>query len=282
MARHSSQRLTTALIALSLVGMGFIALEGCSQPRKPSVQPLQAVAISSEGEADYARAALANVDLGLGYLAEGQMARAKQKLTHALSLAPNLPEPQLAMAFFLEQVGDYSEAEKAHKKAIQLGRKTASVGAVYNNYGAFLYRRGRLQEADHAFQQALQDKQYSHTAEVYENAGRCAVQANNFPAAEQYFSKAIQEDPKRSTALLELAGLKLKNQQPEVAKTLLLQYQGLAQPTARSTWLALQVFQALKEEALVAKHALLLQNSFGDSPEYQQYLNALLGRTGQS
>ena len=51
-------------------------------------------------------AAKTNVELGLEYLSQGQVARAKSKLIHAAKLSPNLPEAHSALAYFYERAGD--------------------------------------------------------------------------------------------------------------------------------------------------------------------------------
>jgi len=161
-------------------------------------------------EAHKHKAALVNVELGLGYLAEGDRIRAKTKLINALKLAPLLAETHSSMAYFLEVVGDTKEAELEHRKAIKLRSETGE-GAMYNNYGAFLCRAERFKEADKVFQTALKDKSYSRSAEVYENAGLCALKASLPEKAVKYLQIALRQDPHREKAKMALANLKLEN-----------------------------------------------------------------------
>lgn len=224
---------------------------------------------------DYQKAALINVELGLGYLAQGQVARAKTKLNHALKLAPKLSEAHSAMAYFLEMVGDHATAETEHKKAVSYSN---GKGAVYNNYGAFLCRRSRYKEADQSFQYAVQDKEYVRTAEVFENAGICALKWPDQEAAQlkaaEYLTTAIRRDPHRTSAVLELAALNVKQGKTEEAKDLLSQYKSIAEPNARSLWLGIQVASAQNDQNSLTTQAQLLKNLFSDSPEYQQYLTS--------
>lgn len=147
--------------------------------------------------------ALLNVELGLGYLEQGQRARAKTKLTQALAFCPNLPETKGAMAYFRELVGDHIEADQLYREAIQIA---TNKGAVYNNYGAYLCRQTRYPEADSAFLEALKDKNYARTAEVYENAGLCVLKSSSTgdtqlqKKAEDYFKQALLHDPGRGAA----------------------------------------------------------------------------------
>jgi type IV pilus assembly protein PilF len=229
----------------------------------------------SEMSPDYQKAALTNVELGLGYLSQGQVVRAKTKLTHALKLAPNISETHSAVAYFKEMVGDYKDAEREHKKAISL---SSGKGAVYNNYGAFLCRRARYKEADQAFQYAVQDKDYVRTADVYENAGLCALKWPDKEASEnkaiEYLTTAIHRDPNRPSALLELTALNLKQDKPSQAKALLTRYKMIAAPNARSVWLAIQVARSLQDIESLSSEVSMLKNLFKESPEYQLYLKS--------
>lgn len=220
---------------------------------------------------EYRKAALTNVELGLGYLSQGQVVRAKSKLTQAIKLAPEIPETHSAMSYFLEMTGEYREAEKQHRKALRL---SDSKGAVYNNYGAFLCRRGRFKEADRAFNEALEDKEYSRTAEVYENAGLCAVRAATVDKARHYLSTAVRRDPHRASAMLELADLDVREAKFTDARQLLDRYRHISEPTARSLWLGIQTSRALGDSNRMASEALLLKSLFESSPEYQWYLDS--------
>lgn len=263
---------------LLLIGVGLLSLLGCTKSALKTSGATEAELVSATDKAsidptlapDYSKAALANVELGLGYLTQGQVARAKTKLTRALKLGPHLPETHSAMAYFLEMVGEYKDSEREHKKAVALSGK----GAVYNNYGAFLCRQNRFKEADQAFQNALHDKEYARTAEVFENAGICALKAQNQDKASEYLAIAIRRDPNRATALLELSALELKQGKLREAQNLLNRYKAIAKPSPRSLWLGISVARALRDENNAASQALLLKNLFEDSAEYQLYLNS--------
>lgn len=267
---------------VGILGVCMIIMTGCqTSDRKshPNSSPKVAVVERNEGEQialEHHKAALVNVELGLRYLSQGEVARAKTKLTHALHLDPKATETHSAMAYFLERVGDHKDAEKEHKKAVKYGKEG---GAVYNNYGAFLCRQGRVKEADVAFKKALADKNYPRTAEVYENAGICALQATECEKAENYFMNAIRQDPKRTNALLELTALNLKQNKLDAAKLLLSQYKQIAEPSAKSLWLGIQLSHKLKDQNGVASNAQSLKNLFEDSPEYQQYLTSEINKS---
>lgn len=79
---------------------------------------LQACAHDEESEKlsskkhDLSKAALYNVQLGLGYLKQGDRPRAKNKLLVALEQEPKSPDVNSALAYYFEQTKDLEEAEK--------------------------------------------------------------------------------------------------------------------------------------------------------------------------
>jgi len=149
-----------------------------------------------------------NVQLGLGYLNQGNIPRAKRKLLLALEQAPNSPDANAAMAYFMEKTGTPEIAKTYYKKAMSAapGR-----GTQLNNYGTFLCRQGSYAEAEVYFLKAVDDPQYEHTAGAYENAGLCALAIPNVKKAEQFFSKALKHDPSRKQSLAELVQLEMKD-----------------------------------------------------------------------
>jgi type IV pilus assembly protein PilF len=177
-----------------------LACSSCAKLSEPQVAD---TVIGKERNARE-KAAIINAELGLGYLAQGETARAKAKLIYALKLAPRIPETHSAMAYFSEKVSDTKEAELQHKMAIQLA---SSKGAIYNNYGAFLCRQNRYLEAEQAFQLALQDKEYPRTAEIYENAGLCALKSGHHTKAAHYFALSAKRDPNRVSPKVEAESL---------------------------------------------------------------------------
>lgn len=231
---------------------------------KNSIQPTEVVR-----KADFYKAALLNIEMGQSYLMQGQVSRAKQKFVHALELKPKLPEAHSAIGYFYETVGDFEEAETHHTQAIRYG---GDKGRYYNNYGTFLCRQRRFKEADRAFNNALKDKQYIKTAEVYENAGLCSLQQPDIDKAYVYLKTAIRNDPHRSLAILELANIELNRQNLTVALYYLQLFKQTSQPTAKSLWLSIQIYKQLGKRDELASAALQLKSLYSDTKEYSEFL----------
>lgn len=242
------------LLVIGLTALALIACNKQDQADKP----------------DFRKAAQLNVEMGEAYLAQGQIARAKQKFIHALELQPKLPEAHSSFGYFYESVGDVEEAENHYQRAISFGNGN---GKFYNNYGTFLCRQGRYDEADKAFKNALRDKKYIKTAEVYENAGVNMVKKKDLKKAREYLETALKRDPYRANVILELARLELESKNYLLAKSYLENYKNNnQQQSAKSVLLSLQLNKALGNKDAVASDLLRLKNMFPNSAEYKQYL----------
>jgi len=183
-------------------------------------------------------AASYNTQLGLAYLKQGDRPRAKRKLLMALAQAPNSPEVNASMAWFLEQSGEINNAQVYYRKAMAAA---PGKGAQLNNYGAFLCRRGQYNQADVYFLQAINDAGYEHTAGAYENAGLCAAAIPDYTKAAAYFSKALEQDPSRKQSLYELVNIEVKSGHKDKALACLQDHQDLVRSDPALLMLAAKV-----------------------------------------
>lgn len=167
------------------------------------------------------QAASYNVQLGLGYLKQGDRPRAKEKLLTALRQDPQSADVNAAMAYFLEETGEVQDASQYYKRAID---KAMHKGAQYNNYGAFLCRQGEYRQAERYFLKAVEDEHYIHTAGAYENAGLCVLSIPDTAKAKTYFKKALEQDPMRKQSLFELVKLDIKAGEGKAALDTLLNH----------------------------------------------------------
>lgn len=256
------------LIVIAMCGLSLVA---CTVAKKQKDQDKFIPSREVASKPDFQKAAMLNIEMGQAYLAQGQLSRAKQKFVHALELQPKMPEAHSAIAYFYETVGDVDEAAKHHAQAINFGN---GKGRFYNNYGTYLCRQKRFKEADRAFNNALKDKQYIKTAEVYENAGICALQQPDEDKAYQYLKTAIKNDPRRALASLELADLELQKNNLQAALFYLNLFKQNNQPTPRYLWIGIQTYKRLNKKDELASAALQLKSLYPQSDEYKQYLES--------
>lgn len=211
-----------------------------------------------------------NVQLGLAYLQAGDVQRAKQRLLLAQQQSPKSMESQGAMGYFLESTGNISQAEAYYRSAVQQNPKS---GIAQNNYGTFLCRRGRYTEADQHFLSALNDPNYLNTAQVYENAGLCAMQIPDPQKAADYFTKAVTEDSTRALSWLELGRIRYDQKKYVEAQRYLQQSLRLTrEPTPNALWLAAMLARALGDDIAAGRYTLMLQTRYPNSSAYQSLI----------
>lgn len=170
-----------------------IFLFSCSIQQEPSIDSHNPTA------AEY------NIRLGMGYFREGQVDRAREKLLRALQQAPNLPEVQLAMGYFLLELKQTDQAKPYYEKALKLAPDSL---AVQNNFGVYLCRVGEYQKSISYFLKVAKNANYLHPDAAYENAGLCALEIPNKEQARHYFQEALRYNPLRKKSLLEIRRLK--------------------------------------------------------------------------
>lgn len=169
-----------------------------------------------------AQAASYNLQMGMGYLKQGDTPRAKRKFLTALELNPDSPDSMSGMAYFLEKTGDLKEARKYYLKGLALAPNS---GPQLNNYGTFLCRTGDYKGAEEYFLKAVNDVNYVNSAGAYENAGLCVAAIPDNKKAEMYFVKALNQDPRRTESLNQLVSILLKQDEGGKALDYLKKYQ---------------------------------------------------------
>lgn len=240
----------------------ILSLSACSQTAKKETNlaendPQQMYELPST--VDYEKAARLNIELAMGYLRQDQVSRAKAKFNRAKNLAPDLPEVYYSLGYFYERVGETAEAEKAYQKAVRLNPKG---GVEHNSYGTFLCRNQQYDKADKEFQRAIEDPNYTNTAETLENAGICALQIPDVAKATEYLEKSLRYDSNRLNALLELAIIKYQQGKIAHAREYHARFVRLSKPTARSLLLGLELAKNTGDRAQEAKYASILRAQF--------------------
>lgn len=150
------------------------------------------------------QAAEMQVKLGQGYLQQGKLEIAQEKLQRALQLDPSSVDAHTMLAVLNERISRPEQAERFYRRATEL---KPDGGAVNNNYGAFLCGKGRYDEAETYFQRAIADPFYKTPGDAFGNAGACAMKAGKTEVAAGYFRRALEAQPRNAVALYEMARL---------------------------------------------------------------------------
>lgn len=218
-------------------------------------------------EKNLPRAAMINLKLGLIYLQQGDVPKAKQKLLLAQRQHPSAAVIR-GLAYFYEKTGDLSRADVYYRKAIA---KAPLAGAGHNNYGVFLCKAKRYRQAEQQFVAAITDINYLNIANAYENAGLCALLIPDDSKAKRYFKKALQQNPNIVTSLRQLIRLNYEQRRYQQANVYLQHYLNIRQLDADTLWLGAQMALKLNDKAMWQRCGALLATHFPRSTQFAQY-----------
>lgn len=209
------------------------------------------------------------LQLGLAYLARGELDAAQRNLQRALALAPNDYRTQLAEARYQHQAGDDTLAAKYYHRALTLAPQN---GYVLNNYGAFLCRLGQYDAAQRHFIQAAEDSANGTRADSVENSGYCYLNAGQRESARDALAEAVTADPAKGMPMLAEAERRFGKGKREDSRVLLEIYQHSFPVSAESLWLEIRFAVQEGRTADVKHFGGQLARIFPQSIQYQHFL----------
>ena len=212
----------------------------------------------------------AYVQLGIGYLQQGETERAKVPLKKALELDSSNADAHAALALVFQIEMEPKLADEHFRKAISQRRDDAR---LLNNYGSFLFEQKRYQEAMERYTQAAQDNLYPERSRIFENLGLTALQLQQREQAKAYFERSLRLNSRQPRALMEMALLSFDDRQYVPARGYYESYLLLAPHDARSLLLGVRLAKVFEERDNAASLGLQLKRLYPGTPEYQQYLS---------
>src|SRR5262249_47271774 len=145
------------------------------------------------------------VQLGQHYLELGKYEIAKEDLQKALKFDPKSVDAHTVMATLYDRVGDRNLAEQYYRQAAELA---PTAGQANNNYGLYLCKLGKFEQAQKRFDIAKADGFYTARDLVYLNSGTCILLANGSrDVAEADFRTALELNPKSGQVLYQLSSV---------------------------------------------------------------------------
>jgi len=218
---------------------------------------------------DNVKASAINVQLGMGYMRQNNMEQASAKLTKALRQDPKSAAAHNAYAILQERLLQKDKAEKHYRRANELDPDNSEAA---NNYGTFLCRNKREADSEKYFLKALENPLYKTPEFAYTNAALCLLRIDQRDRAKGYLKKALAARNNFPTALVAMARLNYEDQNFSDAKAYLDRYHLVAEPTARSLWLAIRTELEMDSNRNVTELAQQLETNFPDSEEYKSWL----------
>ncbi|HJU38298.1 MAG TPA: type IV pilus biogenesis/stability protein PilW [Tahibacter sp.] len=213
------------------------------------------------------KAAEINVALAQGYMRQNKLEIALEKLQKALEQDSNYADAHTVIAVLYERINRPQLAEEHYRRAAQLQPK---LGMVNNNYGAFLCRTGRYDEADKYFVRALDDPFYQTRDVALTNAGTCQLQANRVDEAEKDFREALTANANNPEALYQLARLLFGKSDFLRARAFLQRFDSLGQANPDALLLGHNIESKLGNAREAGEYARRLKTEFPDSDQTRQ------------
>ncbi|MDF3194296.1 type IV pilus biogenesis/stability protein PilW [Pseudomonas sp. 1928-m] len=212
----------------------------------------------------------AYIQLGIGYLQQGDTERAKVPLKQALDLDSSNPDVHAILGVVFQAEMEPELADMHYRKALSLRKGDAR---LLNNYGGFLFEQKRYSEALEFYQQASQDTLYQERSRVFENLGLTSLQLKQREQAKVYFERSLRLNSRQPRALMEMAQLSYEDKQYVPARSYYESYIALANHDARSLLLGVRLAKIFEERDNAASLGLQLKRLYPGTPEYQQYLS---------
>ncbi len=220
-------------------------------------------------ETDPKKSLESNIQLGIGYIRNGEYGRAEEKLAKAIEIDPRSAEAYNAYGLLFQIQGEHALAEKNFERSLSL---SPNYTQGRNTYGAFLFEQKRYKEAIKQLEIASEDPVYKFRSLVFENLGICYLKIDDKDKAETALTRAVSLNPRQPRALLELAELEYSQQKFIEANQHFKRHLEVSAQSSRSLWLGIRLarkFQRVDEEA---SFSMMLKNIFPASEEYQQYM----------
>lgn len=226
----------------------------------------------SNQEKNPERALESHVQLGLNYLRVQNRESARFHLEKALELDKRSPAANDGMALLYQLEGESELAEQFFKTAL---KNDKNFSRSHNNYGNFLFQKGRYQEAFDEFEKAASDLSYQARPTALVNLGRTALQLNNIDRAQAAFNHALSLNPRLTSAIVESAEIAFNKQEYAEAKRLIDQYGNLTRHSARTLWLGIRLEKIFGNRDQEASYGLQLKSLHPYSKEYLEYKQSL-------
>lgn len=214
-------------------------------------------------------AAELRLQLGLKYLALGDLTAAQRNLLKAEAVLSQDHRLQLAMARFYQSSGDTQQAEYCYQRAIKLA---GSNSYVFNNYGDFLCGLGQYEVAQKQFSRGQHSPLPGVRADSAENAGYCYLNAGAFRLAKKSLISAIRADSRKALNLLTEAEKRLAHEKNGEVRLLLDIYQHSSPASAESLWLEIRFAAQVKRTTDIKRYSVQLARDFPQSIQYQRFL----------
>jgi len=204
-------------------------------------------------------AAAYNVQLGIAYLHQGDVALAKDKLDRALAEDPGSADVHSARAMLFERMHNPATADAEFRTSLRLAPHDPQ---VVNNYAVYLCQNGRTEEGVRRFEEAAHNALYRTPEAAYTNAGVCLRAAKRDDEARADFGHALALRPNFAEAAYQLTELQFQHGELAPARAGIDAFIGNYEATADLLLLGVRVARAQGDRIGAQRYARRLQLDF--------------------
>lgn len=213
------------------------------------------------------------VALARQYIGQGNWEDAKRNLKVAAELDDSNAGVFEAFALVYQSTGEFELAEESFQRAIRLD---GDFSRARNNYAAFLYSQERYREAEVQLTRVVKDTLYNARPQAFLNLGLCRLQLFDRTGAEEAFVRTLSMQRDNTTALLEVAQLRLEADDSRNATIYYDEYRKVVrQQSARALWLGIRLARATGDEDAESSYGLVLRNLYPQSAEYEAFRRSI-------
>jgi type IV pilus assembly protein PilF len=238
----------------------LLLLAGCAGDPGPTRESGQIV-----GEVGEPRnRARLHTELAALYFGRGNMNVALEELRAAVRADSNYAPAHSMFGLVYMELKENRLAEDSFERALRLSPNEPDIN---HNYGWFLCHSKRESESIGYFLQAIRNPLYTTPWRSYSAAGLCSMRIDKPKDAEEFFQRALRQDPDEPTSLLQLGQIRYRQGSLDEARKLVSRYNRLLEPSAESLWLALRIERKLGQRVAERNFATDLRRRYPDSRE---------------
>lgn len=242
--------------------VALLLLAGCAGDSGPTRESGQIV-----GEVGEPRnRARLHTELAALYFGRGNMNVALEELRTAVRADASYAPAHSMFGLVYMELKENRLAEDSFERALRLSPNEPEIN---HNYGWFLCQNKREEESIRYFLQAIRNPLYPTPWRSYSAAGQCSLRIDKPKDAEEFFLRALRQEPDEPASLLQLGQIRYRQGNLEEARKLVARYNRLVTPSPESLWLALRVERRLGQRVAERNFATELRRRYPDSPEAQ-------------
>ncbi|TGG90386.1 tetratricopeptide repeat protein [Natronospirillum operosum] len=222
--------------------------------------------VGSQTSSQDAETAQRYVEIGFRHLEFDNRQQARRAFREAQSLDRDASGAYLGMAMVYQAEGEPELAEDYYQRALSMSDETEYRHA----YAQFLFRQGRLDEAEEAFRQVTADADYANRGAAFEDRAILNLYQNDLETAKTHFDRAIQLNRMLPMPYWHMANIHLVQGNTQRALDYFEGFENLVRAdvtdhTEDSLILGLRVTEAMDREETYSGLLELLEERFPDS-----------------